>query len=251
LPVLVELQNLRGTFHNHTSESDGHNTLEEMADAANQLGLEYVGIADHSKASFQAHGLDEKRLLKQVEQIQELNKRFDSDFQILSGVECDILRDGQLDFPDEVLAQLDYVVASVHASFTLTETEMTRRIIRAIENRYVTILGHPTGRLLLSREPYQVDLGEIINAAAATGTVIELNANPRRLDMDWRYWKLAKERGVRCAINPDAHSVQSLQDLWFGIEIARKGWLTREDVINCLRLSDVKGFLKEKRDRIA
>ena len=128
---------------------------------------------------------------------------------------------------------------------------MTRRIIRAIENRYVTILGHPTGRLLLSREPYQVDLVEIINAAAATGTVIELNANPRRLDMDWRYWKLAKERGVRCAINPDAHSVRSLQDLWFGIEVARKGWLTRGDVINCLPLSDVKKFLKEKRDRTA
>ena len=126
---------------------------------------------------------------------------------------------------------------------------MTKRIIRAIENRYVTILGHPTGRLLLSREPYQVDLGEIINAAAATGTVIELNANPRRLDMDWRYWKLAKERGVRCAINPDAHSVRGLQDLWFGIEIARKGWLTRADVINCLPLSEMKKFLKEKRDR--
>jgi DNA polymerase (family 10) len=220
-----------------------------MADAANQLGLEYLGIADHSKASFQAHGLDEKRLLQQVEQIRELNKRFDPDFQILSGVECDILKDGQLDFPDEVLAQLDYVVASVHASFTLSEQEMTRRIIRAIENRYVTILGHPTGRLLLSREPYQVDLVEIINAAAATGTVIELNANPRRLDMDWRYWKLAKERGVRCAINPDAHSVRSLQDLWFGIGAARKGWLTRGDVINCLPLSDVKRFLKEKGDR--
>lgn len=251
LPILIELQNLRGTFHTHTIESDGHNTLEEMADAANQLGLEYLGIADHSKASFQAHGLDEKRLLKQVEQIRELNKTFDTDFQILSGIECDILKDGQLDFPDEVLAQLDYVVASVHASFTLPEKEMTKRIIRAMENRYVTMLGHPTGRLLLSREPYQVDHGDIISAAAATGTVIELNANPRRLDMDWRYWKLAKERGVRCAINPDAHSVHRLQDLWFGIVIARKGWLTREDVVNCLPLSDLKRFLREKRDRMA
>ncbi|MBV8353542.1 MAG: DNA polymerase/3'-5' exonuclease PolX [Verrucomicrobia bacterium] len=248
LPNLIELQNLRGTFHNHTSESDGHNTLREMAEAANQLGLEYLGIADHSKSSFQAHGLDEKSLLRQVEQIRELNKAFDADFQILSGIECDILRDGQLDFPDEVLAQLDYVVASVHASFTLSEKEMTKRIIRAMENRFVTILGHPTGRLLLSREPYQVDLVEIIKAAQATGTVIELNANPRRLDMDWRYWKLAKEQGVRCAINPDAHSVRGLQDLWFGIKAARKGWLTREDVINCLRLTDMQKLLRKKRD---
>jgi DNA polymerase (family 10) len=133
----------------------------------------------------------------------------------------------------------------------MPEKEMTKRIIRAMENRYVTMLGHPTGRLLLAREPYQVDLGEIITAAAATGTVIELNANPRRLDMDWRYWKLAKERGVRCAINPDAHSIHRLQDLWFGIVIARKGWLTREDVINCLPLSDLKKFLRGKHDRIA
>jgi len=248
LPNLIELQNLRGTFHNHTSESDGHNTLREMAEAANQLGLEYLGIADHSKSSFQAHGLDEKSLLRQVEQIRELNKGFDADFQIFSGIECDILRDGQLDFADEVLSQLDYVVASVHASFTLSEKEMTKRIIRAMENRFVTILGHPTGRLLLAREPYQVDLVEIIKAAQATGTVIELNANPRRLDMDWRYWKLAKEQGVRCAINPDAHSVRGLQDLWFGIKAARKGWLTREDVINCLRLTDMQKLLRNKRD---
>jgi len=248
LPNLIELQNLRGTFHNHTSESDGHNTLREMAEAANQLGLEYLGIADHSKSSFQAHGLDEKSLLRQVEQIRELNTGFDADFQIFSGIECDILRDGQLDFPDEVLSQLDYVVASVHASFTLSEKEMTKRIIRAMENRFVTILGHPTGRLLLAREPYQVDLVEIIKAAQATGTVIELNANPRRLDMDWRYWKLAKEQGVRCAINPDAHSVRGLQDLWFGIKAARKGWLTREDVINCLRLTDMQKLLSKKRD---
>jgi DNA polymerase (family X) len=249
LPKLIELQNLRGTFHNHTNESDGHNTLQEMADAAQDLGLEYLGIADHSKSSFQAHGLDEKRLLTQVEQIRELNKGFEGDFQVFCGVECDILRDGSLDFPDEILAQLDYVVASVHASFTLSEKEMTKRIIRAMENRYATILGHPSGRLLLAREAYQVDLGEIIKAAAQTGTIIELNANPRRLDMDWRFWKSAKTHGVRCAINPDAHSVRGLQDLWFGMQSARKGWLTREDVVNCLPLNEVKNFLKQKRDR--
>ncbi|MBV9645598.1 MAG: DNA polymerase/3'-5' exonuclease PolX, partial [Verrucomicrobia bacterium] len=234
LPKLVELQNLRGTFHNHTNESDGQNTVREMADAAQELGLEYLGIADHSKSSFQAHGLDEERLLKQVEQIRELNKEFDEGFRIFCGVECDILKDGSLDFADEILARLDYVVASVHASFTIPEKEMTKRIIRAMENRYVTMLGHPSGRLLLSREPYQVDLAEIIKAAAQTGTIIELNASPRRLDLDWRFWKAAREQGVRCAINPDAHSVRGLQDLWFGIQTARKGWLTRHDVVNCL-----------------
>jgi len=247
LPKLIELQNLRGTFHNHTSESDGHNTLEEMAHAAQDLGLEYLGIADHSKSSFQAHGLDEKRLLAQVERIREINKTYDDSFRIFSGVECDILKDGRLDFPDEILAQLDYVVASVHASFTLSEKEMTKRIIRAIENRHVTMLGHPTGRLLLAREPYQVDIGEVITAAADTGTIVELNANPRRLDLDWRYWKVAKEHEVSCSINPDAHTVRGLQDLWFGIQIARKGWLTRENVVNCLPLTQMQKRLNQKR----
>jgi len=248
LPRLLEWQNLRGTFHCHTSESDGRNTLSEMADAAYQLGLEYLGIADHSKSSFQAHGLDEKRLLAQVEQIRALNESFGNDFHLFAGVECDILKDGALDFPNEILSQLDYVVASVHASFTQPDKVMTERILRAIENPNVTILGHPTGRLLLSREGYQVDLGEVIKGAARTGTIIELNANPRRLDMDWRWWKTAKDQGVRCAINPDAHSVSGLQDLWFGIQIARKGWLTREDVINCLPTREVSTALRKKRD---
>jgi DNA polymerase (family X) len=250
LPKLLEWQNLRGTFHCHTNESDGRNTLPEMADAAYQLGLEYLGAADHSKSSFQAHGLDEKRLLSQIEQIRALNQSFGNDFHIFSGVECDILKDGGLDFPDEILSELDYVVASVHASFTQPEATMTHRILRAIENPCVTMLGHPTGRLLLSREAYQVDLGEVIKGAAATGTIIELNANPRRLDMDWRFWKRAKDQGVRCAINPDAHSVRGLQDLWFGIAIARKGWLTREDVINCLPIGEIAAVLRKKRDRI-
>jgi DNA polymerase (family X) len=250
LPKLLEWQNLRGTFHCHTNESDGRNTLPEMADAAYQLGLEYLGVADHSKSSFQAHGLDEKRLLSQIEQIRALNQSFGNDFHIFSGVECDILKDGALDFSDEILSELDYVVASVHASFTQPEATMTHRILRAIENPHVTMLGHPTGRLLLSREAYQVDLGEVIKGAAATGTIIELNANPRRLDMDWRFWKRAKDQGVRCAINPDAHSVRGLQDLWFGIAIARKGWLTREDVINCLPIGEIAAVLRKKRDRI-
>lgn len=250
LPLLVRWSRLRGTFHCHTHASDGRNSLEEMAAAARELGLEYLGITDHSKSSFQANGLDAKRLLAQVDAIAELNRQYGGDFRLFAGLECDILRDGRLDFPDEVLARLDYVVASVHASFTQPEAEMTRRIIRALENPYVTMLGHATGRLLLAREPYQVDLGEVIRAAAATRTIIELNANPRRLDMDWRFWKLAKEQGVKCAINPDAHSTQGLQDLWFGVLSARKGWLTSEDVVNCLPRSEIPRVLAAKKTGI-
>lgn len=245
LPVLIQLENLRGTFHNHTTASDGRGTLDEMAAAAQDLGLQYLGIADHSKSSFQAHGLDEKRLLEQVARIHELNKTW-RDFRLFTGTECDILRDGTLDFPDEVLAQLDYVVVSIHNVFNLPEAEMTKRIIRAISNKHVTMLAHPTGRLLLSREPYAVDIPAVIEAAAATGTWIELNANPSRLDMDWRWWPLAKEKGVPCVINPDAHDTAGLQQLWFGIAAARKGWLTRDDVINCLPLGKIETALAAK-----
>ena len=246
LPVLIERQNLRGTFHNHTSESDGRATLEEMADAARELGMEYLGIADHSKSSPQAHGLDEKSLAAQVARIRSLS---DSSLHLFAGTECDILKDGTLDFPDDILASLDYVVASVHSSFTLSEAEMTKRIIRAISNPHVTMLGHLTGRLLLSREGYRVDVPAVIEAAAATGTIIELNSNPRRLDMDWRWWPLAKEKGVKCSINPDAHSTAGLQDLAFGIGAARKGWLTKSDVINTLPLEKVRPVLAAKRSR--
>jgi len=246
LPDLIEWTNLRGTFHNHTTASDGRNSLEEMADAAAELGLEYLGIADHSKSSFQANGLDARRLALQVEQINHLNQSR-SDIRLLSGTECDILKDGSLDFPDDVLAGLDYVVASVHSSFTLGEKEMTKRLIKAMENPHVTMLGHPTGRLLLSRESYAVNLPAVIDAAAATGTIIELNASRYRLELDWRWWPLALEKGVRCAINPDAHSTDGLQDLRLGVHIARKGWLTRRDVINCLPLDELLPILKKKR----
>ena len=246
LPHLIEWSNLRGTFHNHTTASDGRATLEDMVAAAKELGLEYLGIADHSKASFQANGLDETRLAAQVARIAELNAA-DNEFRIFAGTECDILKDGSLDFPDDVLATLDYVVASIHSSFTMPEAEMTKRIIRAMENPHVTMIGHLTGRLLLSRESYQVNIPAILDAAAATGTIIELNANPRRLDMDWRWWPLAKEKGVKCSINPDAHSTAGLQDLIFGIGIARKGWLSKTDVINTLSLARIESVLKEKR----
>jgi DNA polymerase (family 10) len=248
LPKLIEKENLRGTFHCHTTASDGHNSLEEMAEAAQALGLEYLGIADHSRSQIQAHGLDEKNLLAQVAAIRKLNKKFDG-FRLFAGVECDILRDGSLDFPDEVLSKLDFVVASVHSALGLSEADMTRRMIRAMENPFVTMLAHPTGRLLLKREPYKIDVPKILDAAARTGTWIELNAAPKRLDLDWRWWPMAKEKGVKCVINPDAHRAERLQDLWFGIGIARKGWLTKDDVMNCLPLEKIENALAGKRRR--
>src|SRR5260370_1544282 len=186
LPKLIEKENLRGTFHCHTTASDGHNSIEEMAEAAQALGLEYLGIADHSRSSIQAHGLDEAKLRAQAAAIRKLNKKFDG-FRLFAGVECDILRDGSLDFGDDVLSELDFVVASIHSVFSLSEADMTRRIIRAISNPLVTILAHPTGRLLLKRDPYVVDLPAVLDAAAETGTWIALNAAPKRLDLDWRW----------------------------------------------------------------
>ena len=246
LPELIEWPNLRGTFHCHTIESDGRASLEEMAEGAQELGLQYLGIADHSKSSFQANGLDEKRLVAQLERVKQFNQGSEG-FRLFAGTECDIRRDGSLDFSDDLLSQLDYVIVSVHATFALSEAAMTNRIIKAMDNPYVSMLGHLTGRLLLTREPYKVDIPAVIEAAAATRTVIELNANPRRLDMDWRWWPLAKAKGVKCAINPDAHSVSGLQDLIFGIGAARKGWLSRADVINTLPLGKVEQELMIKR----
>ena len=250
LPRLLEQDNLRGTFHCHTVASDGHNTLEEMAAAAQELGLEYLGIAEHSKSSIQAHGIDAAKLRSQIGAIRKLNKKLDG-FRVFAGVECDILRDGKLDFEDEILAELDFAVGSIHSVFNLSEAEMTKRIIRAMENPFITILGHPTGRLLLKRDPYLVDVPAVLEAAAATGTWIELNAAAKRLDLDWRWWPLAKQKGVKCVINPDAHRTERLQDLWFGVGIARKGWLTKSDLMNCLPLGEIELALQAKRSKKA
>jgi DNA polymerase (family 10) len=250
LPRLLEQDNLRGTFHCHTVASDGHNTLEEMVAAAQELGLEYLGIAEHSKSSIQAHGIDAVKLSSQRAAIRKLNKKLDG-FHVYAGVECDILRDGKLDFEDDILAELDFAVASIHSVFNLPEAEMTKRIIRAIENPFITILGHPTGRLLLKRDPYLVDVPAVLEAAATTGTWIELNAAPKRLDLDWRWWPLAKQKGVKCVINPDAHRTERLQDLRFGVGIARKGWLTKSDVMNCLPLGKIESALQAKRSKKA
>lgn len=243
LPRLVEIDNLRGTFHNHTTASDGIHTLREMADEAMELGLQYLGISDHSKSTFIANGLDEERLAKQVAEIREFNSGF-THFRLFAGSEVDILKDGSLDFNDATLATLDFCVASVHNLFNLPEEEMTRRICRAMENEHVTMLGHLTGRLLLKRDGYAVNHSMIIDCAADTRTVIELNCNPQRLDMDWRWWKRARDKGVLCSINPDAHSTQGLHHLGLGVRVARKGWLRRQDVLNTRVLTDVEAFLK-------
>jgi DNA polymerase (family 10) len=243
LPRLVELTNLRGTFHNHTTASDGRDTLEAMVEEAMELGLQYLGISDHSKSSGYAGGLDEERLLKQVDEIRALEKTLGA-FRIFAGSEVDILKGGELDFSDEILARLDFCVASVHNVFNLDEDTMTRRICRAMENEHITMLGHSTGRLLLKREAYPLDHARIIDCAAATRTVIELNCSPMRLDMDWRWWKRARDKGVLCSINPDAHSRDQLHHLGTGARVARKGWLRREDVLNTRSVADIEAFLK-------
>ena len=243
LPRLVELMNLRGTFHNHTTESDGRDTLEGMVEEAMDLGLQYLGISDHSKSSAYAGGLDAERLLKQVETIRALEKTLGG-FRIFAGSEVDILMDGSLDFPDEILEQLDFTVASVHNFGKLDEKTMTQRMCSAMENEHITMLGHVTGRLLLKRDGYPVDHARIIDCAAATRTIIELNCSPMRMDMDWRWWKRARDKGVLCSINPDAHSRARLHHIGVGVRQARKGWLRKEDVLNTRSVEEVEAFLK-------
>jgi DNA polymerase (family 10) len=220
-----------------------------MAQAAAELGLQYLGISDHSPSQYQAHGLDEERLMAQVKRIRGWNREHGDTYglHLLAGIEVDILKDGRLDFGDEVLAKLDFAVASIHTAFTQDEEVVTRRIIRAMENPYVTILGHPTGRLLLQRSPYAVNVAKILEVAAETGTWIELNATPSRLDLDWRWWRKARDLGVRCVITPDAHQVEHLHYLRLGVQIARKGWLRAEDVVNTVSWPQFGDLLKSKR----
>jgi DNA polymerase (family X) len=252
LPRLLEWTELRGSLHNHSNWSDGRQTLEEIAAYMSELGCEYWGITDHSRSSFVAHGLDEARLRDQQRAVAALNDqhvREGNPFRLLMGSEVDILGDGRLDFPDEVLAGLDVVVASLHQGFAQSEADNTRRLIRAVENRYVHILGHMTGRLLLERAGYPVDATAVIDACGETGTWIELNANPYRFDLDWRLWPYAKSKGVKCVINCDAHRNEHAGFLRLGAGIARKGWLAREDVINTLPLPALQEALTRKRAR--
>lgn len=244
LPVLIEEKDIHGVFHCHTTDSDGHNTLEEMVAAAQAIGWEYFGIADHSKSSFQANGLKEDRLFEQVKRIHMLNQSGRFSIHVFAGTECDILTNGQLDFSNQVLKELDYVVVSVHRSFQLDEKTMTARLIKAIENPYTTMVGHVTGRLLLRRNPYAVHLTKVIDACIANHKIIELNAHPMRLDMDWRYWHKASEKGLKCSINPDAHHIEDLQYYRAGVNIARKGWLRKESILNTFPLKKVQAYFK-------
>jgi DNA polymerase (family 10) len=248
LPKLIEWTDLKGSLHNHSTYSDGHNTVSEIAKFMEDLGLQYWAITDHSKASFQAKGLDANRVREQLKEIKQVNERLadsGSSFRLLTGTEVDILKD-KLDFDDDLLAELDVVVASLHVAGS-NEADNTNRLIRAAKNRYVHMLGHLTGRLLLDREAYPVNQQAVIDACAETGTWLELNCNPRRFDLDWRLWPYAKSKGVKCVINPDAHRNDHANFLRLGIGVARKGWLEKGDVINTLPLDALRKELAKKR----
>ncbi len=249
LPQLVQEGDLRGVLHAHSTWSDGHNTIREMAEACMAHGYAYLGLCDHSKAAAYAGGLNADALKRQGEEIDQLNEEFKGRFSILKGTECDILRDGTLDFDDETLASLDFVVASIHSNFNLAQDEQTQRMIRAIENPYVDIIGHPTGRILLSRSGYPLDVDAIIEAAAAHGKCIEINAHPSRLDLDWHYVHKARMKGIKIPVNPDAHSLTGIDDMRYGIGIARKGWLRPDDVLNTMNLETLLAYFRVRRSK--
>jgi DNA polymerase (family 10) len=247
LPELVELKDIQGVFHCHTTASDGGNTLEEMALAAKALGLKYLGIGDHSQSLTVANGLSPARVRQQQAEIDALNKRLRG-FKLFKGIECDILANGQLDYDDATLRTFDYVVASVHSHFQQSREEMTTRIIRAVHHPAVTMLGHVTGRLLLRRDGYAVDLEAVLQAAAECGTMIEINAHPMRLELDWVHCKRAKALGIRLVINPDAHSTGDVAYYRYGVDVARRGWLTRKEVFNTRSAAEVaKAFAARKK----
>jgi DNA polymerase (family X) len=252
-PRLVDWTDLKGSLHNHSTWSDGRQTLDEIVKCMGELGLSYWGITDHSKSSVQANGLSPDRVRQQLTEIREINERLaeqGSEFRLLTGAEVDLLKDGRLDFPDDLLAELDVVIASIHQSFNQSEAENTRRLIGAAQNPYVHILGHLTGRLLLARDGYQVNHHAVIDACAETGTWIELNAAPQRFDMDWRFWPYARGKGVKCVINCDAHRFEHAGFLRLGAGLARKGWLTRGDVVNTLPYGKLRLALGAKRKRM-
>jgi DNA polymerase (family 10) len=245
LPDLIEPGDLTGTFHCHTDWSDGSATLEEMALAAKKLGFKYLGIADHSQSLTVANGLSPDRVRRQQAEIDALNGRLKG-IRLFKGTECDILADGRLDYDDDLLATFDYVVASVHSHFNQTEEEMTARIVQALRHPRVTMLGHATGRLLLRRGGYKVDLEAVLRAAAEHGKMVEINAHPARLDLDWVHCKRAKALGVTIVINPDAHSTGELALVRYGVDVARRGWLEKNDVFNTLGLAQVSKGLASK-----
>jgi DNA polymerase (family 10) len=249
LPKLIEYTDLKGTLHNHSTWSDGVNTLEEIAlYCRDVLKLEYLGICDHSKSAFYAKGLSIESVLNQHEEIEHLNKKI-TGFHIFKGIESDILNDGSLDYPDEILKRFDFIVASVHTNLKMAETKATERLIKAIENPYTTILGHPTGRLLLSRKGYDLDFKKVIDACAANGVIIEINANPLRLDLDWRWHQYALDKGVMLSINPDAHRNEGFHDMHYGSLVARKGGLTASKCLNARSLDEIKAIFAARKSK--
>lgn len=246
LPSLVRLEDVRGVLHCHSTYSDGKHDIAGMADAARALGWSYLGISDHSQAAFYASGVSREAMLAQLDEIDALNATLHG-FRVLKGVEADILTDGRLDYDEALLDRFDYVIASIHSRFRMDGDAMTQRVLRAMDDPHMTILAHPTGRLLLSREPYALDLDAVFEKAAATGVAIEINADPHRLDLDWRYLRRAKDLGVAFAIGPDAHSRGALEWTELGVAMARKGWLTAGDVINTGEAGDLLDFARRRR----
>jgi DNA polymerase (family 10) len=246
LPRLIEAKDIQGLFHNHTIYSDGGNTVEEMALAAKALGLKYLGFGDHSQSLNIANGMPPERLMQQLDEIDALNKRLKG-IVLFKGSEVDVLEDGSLDYDDKVLARLDYVVASVHTHFGMSRMEMTDRILHAMKHPRVTMLGHLTGRLLLKRDAYAVDVEAVLQAAAERGVMIEINADPHRLDLDWVHCKRAKALGVKLVINPDAHSTGGLANFRFGVDVARRGWLEKGDVFNTRSAAEVARAFAERK----
>jgi DNA polymerase (family 10) len=249
LPHLIEESDLRGILHVHSTWSDGKVTIREMAQATIDLGKEYLGICDHSKYAAYAGGLDASAVRRQHAEIDALNREFEGQLRILKGTECDILKDGTLDFDDETLSTFDFVIASIHSNFNLPPEEQTQRLIRAMENPYCSIVGHLTGRVLLRRDGYAPDHERVITRAGELGVAIELNADPNRLDLDWRWHRFATERGVRIPICPDAHTPDGLKNVRYGVGVARKGWLTKADVLNTQSAADLLAFFAEQRKR--
>lgn len=246
LPRLLEPQDLKGFLHCHTSYSDGSATVEQLALACQAAGYQYLGITDHSQAAAYAGGLRPEDLARQAEEIDEVNTRLNG-FRVLKGIEADILQDGKVDYDEKVLERLDFVIASIHSRFNLGEREMTARMLAAMDNPFLTIIGHPTGRLLLSRDPYPIDLDAVIEKAAATGVALEINADPHRLDLDWRVLRRARDKGVAISIGADAHNVAGLGYVEYGVGMARKGWLGREDILNAKSASDFVDFAQRRR----
>lgn len=247
LPKLVEEKDLKGVLHAHTTESDGSNTLEEMVAAVRQRGFQYFGLSDHSQSAHYAGGLKPEEILPQQKEVDRLNKRYGKEFHIFKGIESDIRSDGSLDYPEDILKTFDFIVASVHSQFKMSEEEQTARIVKAVENPYTTILGHMTGRQLLRRPGYELDIETVLKACADNGVVVEINANPWRLDVDWHWHRTALKFGCMLSVNPDAHATGEIDLMKWGIAMARKGGISKDRILNCMDLAEITAFLKKRK----